>query len=51
MLIFMGIRVGSFVLEMGSLMFVSVRELADHQVAQSHASRRSACRFVSRNGN
>ena len=44
---FMGTRVGSFVLGVGSLILVRVRELADHQVAQSHASRRSACRFLS----
>ena len=45
MFIFMGARVGSFVLVMGSLMLMSLRELADYQVAQSHASRRSACRL------
>ena len=36
---------GSFVLGMGSFALTSLRELADYQVAQSHASRRSACRL------
>ena len=41
-----GVRVGCFVLGMGSFMLMSLRELAEYQVAQSHASRRSACRCL-----
>ena len=37
---------GSFVLQLGYLTLVSPRELAEHQVAQSHASRGSACRVL-----
>ena len=36
---------GSFVLGMGSFTLMSPRDLADYHVAQSHASRRSACRL------
>ena len=46
MLLFMSRKRGSFVLELGYLTFVSPRKLAEHQVAQSHASRGSACRFL-----
>ena len=45
--VFLGQEGGSSVLKIGSLMLMSLRELADYQVAQSHASRRSACRFAS----
>ena len=36
---------GFFALGLGSFMLMNLRELAEYQVAQSHASRRSACRL------
>ena len=46
-IVFHGHEGGYSVLVMGSLMLMSLRELTDFQVAQSHASRRSACWFLS----
>ena len=45
MFAFLGVRVGFFALGLGSFMLMNLRELAEYQVAQSHASRRSACRL------
>ena len=45
MFVFLGLRLGFFALGLGSFMLMNLRELAEYQVAQSHASRRSACRL------